>query len=181
VEIQVGGQWKEAADRTPVGMISAFGGTVAPDGWFICDGTAKSRSQYADLYAVVGLSFGAGDGSTTFNLPDLRGRFLRGTDGAAGRDSDAASRTAMASGGNTGNNIGSVQSDAFQGHKHDITFQTSGTGGTANYPLVRGSAVTASSSAFMTSTPSTDFTNGTPRIAPESRPTNANVNFIIKY
>ena len=44
VEIQVGGSWKEAADRTPVGVISAFGGTVAPDGWLICDGTALSRT-----------------------------------------------------------------------------------------------------------------------------------------
>lgn len=54
----------------PIGAISAYGGDTAPTGWLICDGSAISRTTYADLYAVIGTKFGAGDGSTTFNLPD---------------------------------------------------------------------------------------------------------------
>lgn len=52
-----------------VGTIQAFGGSTAPDGWLICDGSAISRTLYADLFAVIGETYGAGDGSTTFNLP----------------------------------------------------------------------------------------------------------------
>lgn len=54
----------------PVGTIVAFGGTTAPTGWLICDGSAISRTTYADLFAVIGTAYGTGDGSTTFNLPN---------------------------------------------------------------------------------------------------------------
>lgn len=57
---------------SPIGSILPYGGATAPSGWFICDGTAVSRTTYAELFAVIGTSFGAGDGSTTFNLPDMR-------------------------------------------------------------------------------------------------------------
>ena len=61
-----------------VGTIVAYGGTTAPDGWLLCDGSAVSRSEYPRLFAVIGTAFGAGDGSTTFNLPDLQQRFPLG-------------------------------------------------------------------------------------------------------
>lgn len=63
---------------TPIGTIQAYGGTTAPTGWLLCQGQAVSRTTYADLFAVIGTSFGEGDGTTTFNIPDLRGEFLRG-------------------------------------------------------------------------------------------------------
>lgn len=66
------------AQQLPAGMISAFGGTVAPAGWILCDGTAVSRTTFATLFAVVGVAFGIGDGLTTFNVPDLRQRFPLG-------------------------------------------------------------------------------------------------------
>jgi len=56
------------------GFIQMFAGSSAPTGWLMCDGSAVSRTTYADLYAVIGTTYGSGDGSTTFNLPDLRGR-----------------------------------------------------------------------------------------------------------
>lgn len=59
----------------PSGMISPYGGTAAPSGWLLCDGSAVSRTTYARLFAVLSTTYGAGDGSTTFNLPDLRQRF----------------------------------------------------------------------------------------------------------
>ena len=58
----------------PTGMITQFAGATAPNGWLICDGTAVSRTTYSALFAVIGTSYGAGNGSTTFGVPDLRGR-----------------------------------------------------------------------------------------------------------
>ena len=52
--------------------------TTAPDGWLICDGSQVSRTTYSDLFSVIGTTFGSGDGSTTFTLPDLRAAFVRG-------------------------------------------------------------------------------------------------------
>jgi len=71
---------------TPVGAVQSYAGATAPAGWLICHGQAVSRATYAALFAVVGTAFGAGDGSTTFNAPDLRGEFIRGLD--AGRNVD---------------------------------------------------------------------------------------------
>lgn len=62
----------------PIGCIQAFGGATAPAGWMLCQGQALSRTTYSALFKVIGTSFGAGNGSTTFNIPDLRGEFLRG-------------------------------------------------------------------------------------------------------
>ena len=66
--------------NTPVGSISLFAGTTAPNGWLICDGSAVSRTTYADLFAVIGTTYGSGDGSTTFNIPDIRKRVPVGYD-----------------------------------------------------------------------------------------------------
>jgi len=62
----------------PTGLISPFGGATAPAGWLLCDGAAVSRTTYASLFAVIGIQFGAGNGTTTFNLPDVESRFLLG-------------------------------------------------------------------------------------------------------
>ena len=62
----------------PTGMIMAFAGSTAPTGFLLCDGSAVSRTTYADLYAVIGDTYGAGDGSTTFNVPNLQDKFLQG-------------------------------------------------------------------------------------------------------
>ena len=65
-------------DSVPIGAIQAYGGATAPAGWLMCDGSAVSRSAYSELYVAIGTTFGEGDGSTTFNLPDLRGRTIQG-------------------------------------------------------------------------------------------------------
>lgn len=96
----------------PPGTIVAFAGTAAPAGWTVCDGSEISRTMYAGLFVAVGINFGGGDGVSTFNLPDLRGRFMRGVDGGAGRDPDAASRTASNPGGPGGDVVGSLQGAA---------------------------------------------------------------------
>ena len=60
--------------NTPPGLISMFAGSTAPTGWLICDGSAVSRTTYADLFSAIGTTYGNGNGSTTFNLPNLQGR-----------------------------------------------------------------------------------------------------------
>lgn len=66
------------AATVPVGTISMFGGAAAPTGYFLCDGTAVSRTTYAALFAIISTTYGVGDGSTTFNLPNLQQRFPLG-------------------------------------------------------------------------------------------------------
>lgn len=81
--------WMSAfADATasPAGMVVPFARTTAPAGWLKCNGVAVSRTTYARLFAAIGTTFGSGDGSTTFNLPELRGEFVRGLDDGRGID-----------------------------------------------------------------------------------------------
>ena len=68
------------------GSVAFFPTSNAPPGWLKADGSAVSRTTYADLFAIIGTEHGAGDGSTTFNLPDLRGEFIRGWDDGKGVD-----------------------------------------------------------------------------------------------
>lgn len=65
-------------DTTPVGTITMFGGSTAPIKWVLCDGRAISRTDYADLFQIIGTTYGSGNGSTTFNVPDMRNRFVVG-------------------------------------------------------------------------------------------------------
>lgn len=92
------------ANSLPTGAVQAFLRPAAPSGWLKCGGQAVSRATYASLFAVLGVAYGAGDGSTTFNLPDLRGEFLRGLDDGRGVD---AART-----------LGSAQAQQVLAHKH---------------------------------------------------------------
>lgn len=98
----------------PTGSTQMFAGLTAPRGWLIADGRAVSRTTYAALFAVIGTTYGAGDGSTTFNLPDMRGVVVRGVD--RGRNLDPARVQ------------GSYQGDLFASHSHNNT-ATSGSSG----------------------------------------------------
>jgi phage-related tail fiber protein len=107
------------AAAVPVGVVLPYAGQHdnLPTGWLLCDGSQVSRTQYSQLFNVLGVTHGGGDGTTTFHLPDYRGRFLRGVDRGAGRDPDRASRIApQASNTNgtglSGDLVGSVQGGA---------------------------------------------------------------------
>jgi microcystin-dependent protein len=154
----------------PPGTIMAYAGDTAPPGWFLCDGAYFSRTTYATLFAVVSTRFGTST-TTNFAVPDFRGRFLRGRDGGIGRDPDRLTRTAMKSGGDEGDLVGSVQGDQFRAHKHDVP--NDDTGSTVNQNSLLDSA---NSNEGFSSTPGTGMTGGN-----ETRPINANVNYIIKY
>lgn len=93
-----------------VGKISLWGTNTPPSDSLQLDGTAYSRTTYADLFALWGTTYGVGDGSTTFNVPDWRGLFPRIWDNGAGIDPDAGART-DSGGGVTGDNVGSKQLD----------------------------------------------------------------------
>jgi microcystin-dependent protein len=75
------------------GAILAYGGTAAPTGYLLCDGSAVSRSTYSSLFTAIGTAFGVGNGSTTFNVPDLRGRTIVGTGAGSGLTSRALAAT----------------------------------------------------------------------------------------
>lgn len=72
------------AAAVPVGSVTAFAGSAAPSGWLICDGATPSRSTYSALFAVIGTTYGVGNGSTTFTLPNLKGRAIVGRDPSDG-------------------------------------------------------------------------------------------------
>ena len=69
-----------SGDTLPIGAIAEFGGSIAPTNWLFCNGQAVSRTEYAELFAIIGTNYGEGDGSTTFNLPDFIGRVPVGLD-----------------------------------------------------------------------------------------------------
>ncbi|WP_273719192.1 MULTISPECIES: phage tail protein [Bartonella] len=87
------------------GFIGTFASEKIPSGWLLCDGKEYSRKSYANLFAVLGETWGKGDGKTTFNVPDLRGMFLRGLD--SGKDIDK------------GRLLGSRQEESFKAHTHE--------------------------------------------------------------
>lgn len=155
---------------TPPGVVVAYAGVTAPTGWAMCDGSAVSRTEFASLFGAIGTSHGTGDGNTTFHLPDYRGRFLRGVDGGTARDPNAATRTAMAPGGNSGASVGTVQGSAVGPHRHDLSIRPSAG---SNTLYVAGGGATG--------TPANGDTSSTGSgIGNETRPINAAVNFIIK-
>lgn len=173
------------ANFIPVGTILPYAGTVAPNGFLLCNGQTVSRTTYSALYTAIGITFGSGNGSSTFHTPDLRGRFLRGVDGGAGRDPDRLTRTAMNTGANTGDQVGSVQDDAFASHQHFtvINSNSSTALSSSNYIAQQNLAIGASNANYSLNGTATAANMGLTSLtgSSESRSKNANVNFIIKY
>ena len=91
--------------EVPTGVLYPYAGSSAPSGYVLCDGSAISRTTYAELFAVLGTAYGSGDGSTTFNVPDLRGRVPAGKDNMGG---SAASRLTTAGSGVNGASLGAT-------------------------------------------------------------------------
>ncbi|WOH61901.1 phage tail protein [Bradyrhizobium sp. BWC-3-1] len=115
----------ETRQMAPAGQVAHFARGTAPTGWMKANGAAVSRTAYADLFAAIGTTFGTGDGFSTFNLPDLRGEFLRGLDDGRGVDAGRA--------------IGSAQADDFKSHTHQAPTGTgASTGGTDPYEIPPG-------------------------------------------
>ncbi|QSY98662.1 tail fiber protein (plasmid) [Rhizobium bangladeshense] len=104
--------WSAPSSGVPAGQVVSFAQGSAPVGYLKCNGAAVSRTSYAGLFAAIGTTYGVGDGSTTFNLPDLRGEFIRGLDDGRGVD--------------TGRALGSAQAQSIQSHTHTGTADAAG-------------------------------------------------------
>lgn len=120
----------------PPGSLLMFAGATAPDGYLVCDGSAVSRTDYAVLFAAIGVVYGVGNGTTTFNLPDLRGRGPLGVGAGVGL-------TARALGSTGGAETVTLDTTMIPGHTHTGTTTSNGshahtsnaTGGQGNYGL----------------------------------------------
>ena len=175
----------------PAGTIVSYGGETIPDGWLLCDGSEVSRSQYANLYAAIGTAWGYGDNAATFNLPDMRGVFLRGVTGVSGDDADTTTRVPRQDGGNSGNKVGSYQDDAIRNITGSIS--SNGTYGTAIFggnPSTSGAIERSTTHNWNNAgnnvggTLYSGFTFNASRVVPvgnDNRPKNVYVYYIIKY
>lgn len=171
----------------PAGVVFQSAAINAPHGYLLCNGSEVLKTDYPELYASIGDTYGTPTGGALyFCLPDYRGVFLRGYDGAAGKDTDKASRTAMKTGAVTGNNVGSVQSDAIR--------NIAGTWSVSDVNPLRGTQ--SLTGPFYTAPGSSAFRGGydsgggsplgfdASRTVPtgsDNRPINVSVNYIIKY
>ena len=156
----------------PSGLIGSFAMSSCPSGWLEANGTTISRTTYATLFSSIGTIYGAGDGSTTFKIPDYRGYFLRGWSHGTSNDPDRSSRTDRGD-GTTGDFVGTKQDYEIQSHNHiHAQWWTGNPGGIVsgspdgiNHPNVVGGGGTMS----------TTLTGGS-----ETRPKNINVLYCIK-
>jgi hypothetical protein len=189
-----------ALNGVPAGTIVAFGGNTIPPGWLLCNGAAYKSTTYPALYAAILTSWGNGtddgDVNTNFNVPDLMGRFLRGKDFNNGRDPDRLSRTSIRTGGATQDAVGSLQGEATKKPITDFTTDSPGNHshgipGMINYWDHPGCCSGAGRDAWgpaqaeegwwfsaAAGAHTHTITGGGDN---ETRPKNANVNWIIKY
>jgi microcystin-dependent protein len=135
--------------QVPAGIVSAFAGVTAPSGWLMCYGQAVSRTEYSALFTALSTTYGSGDGSTTFNIPDMRGRAIAGVDNMGGTAASrltstvlSASNTLGATGGTQTHTMTSAEMPSHthtqNAHGHEL-FSTAGLnlgsseGGTPDY------------------------------------------------
>lgn len=137
-----------------VGTVDSFAQPIAPTGWLACNGATVSRTAYAALFAKIGTIYGAGDGSTTFGLPDLRGEFVRGWDNGRGVDPRS---------------IGTAQAGQMPSHTHGISSTDGTSAATAGVAYYGPGATVQTGAAGGTS-------NGS-----ENRPRNVAMLYCIKF
>lgn len=172
------------------GQVLAYTGVNCPPKTLKADGSLVEKATYPALYAVTGSAHG--ETGTKFNLPDYRGRFLRMADGGVARDADRGARTAMNAGGNTGDNVGSVQGYATArpvssfttgpesaAHTHAYNMGIGGTGGSLPaYVAAAHSAGLQASSGTQSASHNHTVTGGGDS---ETRPLNANITYCVTY
>ena len=171
-KIELANTNNELKSIVPVGIIYPFGGSndKVPDGYLPCDGRAVSRTEYSALFNVIGTSFGNGDGTNTFNVPDMRecvpvGIGTRGS-GVAAHDTY---------------NLGEFKDDQFQGHKHEIDKPYNNDGaGTYGGEIGNGDR-NHSAYIFYADAIATNNTHGNPRVGSTTHGKQLGVNYIIKY
>ena len=174
-----------------IGSIKPFAGSSAPAGTLLCYGQAVSRTQYAALFAVINTTYGVGDGSTTFNLPDARGRILAGKDNMGG---SAANRLTPGGSGITGTTLGAVggaethvlseaqlasHTHVQNAHAHTLNYPSGG-GGTMGIQPLAGNGITGGTMAGLVSTTPTNQNTGSNSAHNNTQPTMV-ANYVIAY
>jgi microcystin-dependent protein len=172
-----------ATATVPTGTVIIWPMETPPSGYLVCDGSAVSRTTYEDLWTLLGTTYGSGNGSTTFNLPNFMGRFIRGWDNGEGNDPDAGDREDRGD-GNDGDIVGTLQDWAMKDHWHQYYYSSMnlGSGGTGliitvgagnNLPQTGKDAVRQAHEAEVGGS---NISN----VSSESRPINISMNFCIK-
>lgn len=164
------------AAGAPIGSMLMWAAAAAPTGYLLCDGSAVDRTTYADLFVALGTTWGSGDGSTTFNIPDMRGAAPAGV----GTSTGYTQNETLA--------LGTKYNDQMHGHRHPGGLVVNAGSITTIGPVRTISSVaarlttegTASTSEIVASDSITDGTNGTPRTGNVTRGKRVGVNFIIK-
>lgn len=144
-------------EKAAVGEITAFAGNIDGSYYLDCNGAAVNRGTYSQLFAAIGTTYGVGDGSTTFNIPDFRGVFLRGLDGGRGLD--------------TGRVLGTYQADVIGSHVHPLKGGNAGAAG----------PYTTLTSGFSTQNQTLPDTFANTGAGAETRPKNVAVNYGIRF
>lgn len=150
----------------PAGAVMPFAMSTAPAGWLPADGAAVSRVTYAALFAAIGTTFGVGDGSTTFNLPDLRGEFVRGWDAGRGVDSGRA--------------LGSSQADELKAHSHVGGTRRVWDGADGEYGSVARGGIDSPVARYTNGSAAYDLDNTNSTGGTETRPRNVAMRLCIK-
>ena len=162
-----------------IGSIYGSARSSVPSGYLLCDGSLVSRTIYSRLFNAIGITYGSGNGSTTFAIPDLRGAVPRG----------AGTSSGYVAGSDVTITLGSKQGDQMQGHIASYTSNqvansaTSGGIAADSFPTDRPNFIQGlgGGSRNINSFISSDGTNGSPRVGNETRMKNLGVNFFIKF
>ncbi|HZV64354.1 MAG TPA: phage tail protein [Telluria sp.] len=166
-----------SADAAGTAAMAQIRTNLSIAGWLYCDGSSVSTTQYCDLFGTIGHAFG-GSGDS-FNLPDLRGQFIRGVSDNVSQDPDRAARLSKTRTGYMAWMVGSTQADAFQAHEHDYkTWQGAGAAVTdPGDPVALFKPELGVRTTSCVATPE----GATPRTSTETRPVNLYLNYIIRY
>lgn len=155
-------------DSAPLATITPYAASTLPTGWLLCDGAAVSRTTYADLFAIVGTTWGVGDSSTTFNLPDLIGATPAGAGTSTGYTRNETTYFAV------------KHNDTFQNHRHQ-TYPYTVVGGSGGTTGLDAADYASQSSYYLTGDPASDLVyNQNPRQSDVTKGKTVGVNFIIK-
>lgn len=170
-----------------IGCIIPWPHNTIPQGCLVCDGSAVSRTLYSKLFSKIGTEWGYGDNLTTFNIPNLVNRYVRGRANGSTNDPDRTTRTASATGGNTGDAVGSLQTAKVKIPVTSVTTSTSGHQHTVTqYTGIQGAYVSSKTTTYRSTSTATSGTATYPThtmtgTIQSTKPNTMAVKYIIYY